>query len=50
MIDICCEACNTNLDDPQWTVKQARNEARKSGWHISLGRDICPDCWEQGER
>jgi hypothetical protein len=33
------------------TVADARSAARLQGWHRTRdGRDICPDCWAEGER
>jgi hypothetical protein len=33
------------------TLAEAREDARKYGWHPRPGgRDICPECWEAGRR
>lgn len=51
MIDLLCNCCHSGYDDPQWTVAQVRNSARQDGWrHTREGRDICPECWKEGER
>lgn len=33
------------------TAAQAREAARKEGWHTAPGgKDFCPECWAEGQR
>lgn len=33
------------------TVTDARAILRRQGWHARPGgRDVCPDCWSEGQR
>lgn len=33
------------------TKAESRRQARRAGWHRThSGRDICPDCWDRGQR
>lgn len=51
MIDLRCDGCDSDYDDPRWTVADVRHSAKRDGWrHTREGRDICPECWDQGER
>lgn len=37
------------LDD--WSFHQLRKWLRDQGWHRTRdGRDICPNCWQAGQR
>ena len=49
--DVRCDECHDFLDDPYGYAEDVRRAARTSGWHRTRdGRDICPDCWEEGKR
>ena len=47
-VNVTCDGCRESYDDACWTGQQARAEARKDGWRVSLpgGRDLCPTCRE----
>jgi hypothetical protein len=49
---VVCDACDEDsaTDYGERSVADARARARSDGWHQTKGRDICPDCWEAGER
>lgn len=46
----CCEELMSGGDLGNETAREARDEARRLGGHRSRGQDICPECWDQGNR
>lgn len=50
MVTLSCDVCNTEADSSDWTVCEARITGRGDGWHFAKGRDICENCWDEGER
>ena len=48
-----CDACGQEVGSSDYgctDAVSARHAARQEGAHRSRGRDICEDCWKQGER
>lgn len=48
-----CDACDGHhpADQSAHTARDASDQARQYGWRRTRdGRDICEDCWADGER
>ncbi|WP_458089365.1 hypothetical protein [Streptomyces malaysiensis] len=49
-VSITCDVEDSGLGAPK-TATEARQRIRSSGWHRTRdGRDICPNCWNEGRR
>lgn len=50
--DACPELEQAQVPDSNYCDdrQQAEVQAKRSGWHRSKGRDICPECWKKGRR
>lgn len=48
----CCDEIAHEYDLSCETASIARSNARSDGWHVNRpgGRDVCPECWEDGLR
>ncbi|MER7953879.1 hypothetical protein [Streptomyces sp. NPDC096030] len=45
------DCSNATHSASAWTVTEVRRQGREDGWHQRPGgRDICPDCWKDGQR
>lgn len=57
LIGVECNGCQVRLWRRTWqqvSMTRIRDDAKAEGWHKTYGegvaRDICPTCWEAGER
>ena len=48
--DVCGDGCEG--DQSCQTAQEARDRIKFDGWHTNRpgGKDICADCWADGER
>ena len=48
---VSCEICSEELSVPfNWGVRRMRQYAKKFGWRVLRGQDICPKCAEKEEK
>lgn len=45
VVDITCDGCLADYDDPDETAALVRSSARIDGWTLTRDRrDLCPEC------